>query len=353
MKGNTRILAAVNGELETLIRKNFPSFSDHLSFAANNMDFLVLFEENNYDAIILEFKPGSNAFEQLKIISSGKPLLPVLVIAEKLTAEQELEIISHGASEIIDKANLSNARLNRICSIAIERNLHFKKFVAGKIADSHLEGMEWIIKSIRMLSHEINNPLSRILLSAEKIKEEVKEESDTAFYISMVNQATHEIDGLLKDLRKAIQFETNLKLQPLLPIVKKAVREFAMENNQVRIAEDYPAEEIFSAVDEEKLITALKAILLNGKDAIGDGEGILEMKVVQEYNRVLIIICDNGCGMTREGMENIFASFYSTKKKSRGLGLTVAHQIILRHKGNITCKSEIGKGSEFIIALDV
>ena len=354
MKNRVRILAAVSKELTARLGKDFRSSTFNFSFAANNMEFLALMEENNFDAILLECNPGANELEPLKISRIKNPLTPVVVIAEKLTVEKELEMMNHGASEIIDSAKISSGNLGRLFSIAIERNLHVEKYIAKKISDHRLEDLGWMVKSIRMLGHEINNPLSRILLSAEKIKEEMKEESDGAFYVSMVNRSTLEIDKLLKDLRKAIQVEINSKSQPLIPIIKNAVKEFLeKEGRELQINENYPEEEIYASIDGEKLTETLRTLLINGKEALKDAAGRLEIVVVKEHNQVLIKITDNGYGIAPGNMENIFAPFYSTKAKSRGLGLTIARQIILLHGGNIFCSSEIGKGSEFIVALKV
>ena len=60
---------------------------------------------------------------------------------------------------------------------------------------------------------------------------------------------------------------------------------------------------------------------------------------------VLITISDNGCGMTRETLENIGNAFYTTKEKGTGLGVKLSNEIIEQHNGKIKYKSKLNEGT--------
>ena len=81
--------------------------------------------------------------------------------------------------------------------------------------------------------------------------------------------------------------------------------------------------------------------------------GTLTIKT--EFNKnsktVDISFADTGVGINDEGLKRIFDPFYTAKDDGTGLGLTIAHQIISSHKGKIDVKSELGKGTMFIISL--
>jgi signal transduction histidine kinase len=66
---------------------------------------------------------------------------------------------------------------------------------------------------------------------------------------------------------------------------------------------------------------------------------------------VSIKIADTGCGMTTEEVDKIFSPDYTTKEKGLGLGLPLAHEIILGHGGEIHVQSRKGKGTTFEILL--
>jgi signal transduction histidine kinase len=73
-----------------------------------------------------------------------------------------------------------------------------------------------------------------------------------------------------------------------------------------------------------------------------------------EYNTVIVRISDNGYGMTQEVQRKIFDPFFTTKPvgSGTGLGLSISYQIIVeQHKGQLTCNSTLGQGTEFVIEI--
>ncbi|WP_228061553.1 sensor histidine kinase [[Phormidium] sp. LEGE 05292] len=75
-----------------------------------------------------------------------------------------------------------------------------------------------------------------------------------------------------------------------------------------------------------------------------------------DSNWVMVRIADNGCGISLENQSKIFDTFFTTKPRGigTGLGLAITRQIVEeKHGGKITCTSEIGKGTEFAIALPI
>lgn len=91
-------------------------------------------------------------------------------------------------------------------------------------------------------------------------------------------------------------------------------------------------------------------ILKNGIEAISK-HGKINIQAFAKNNEVVIMITDNGQGMTKEQLSKIGTPFYSTKEKGTGVGLTISFQIIAQMKGKIEIKSEIEKGTTFLIRL--
>ncbi|WP_432811536.1 ATP-binding protein [Pantanalinema sp. GBBB05] len=76
----------------------------------------------------------------------------------------------------------------------------------------------------------------------------------------------------------------------------------------------------------------------------------------QDSAQVIIRIRDNGSGIPAEVQEKLFDAFFTTKPigKGTGLGLSISHQIIVdKHGGSLKCHSQVGEGTEFVIALPV
>jgi signal transduction histidine kinase len=65
----------------------------------------------------------------------------------------------------------------------------------------------------------------------------------------------------------------------------------------------------------------------------------------------VVTFTDNGCGISKELLDNLFDAFYTGKTKGMGLGLNTVKQVIKGHRGQIKVESEIGIGTSFIISL--
>lgn len=95
-------------------------------------------------------------------------------------------------------------------------------------------------------------------------------------------------------------------------------------------------------------------ILTNAIDAIEEN-GKITITTSRENDKIKISFRDTGKGMTEEVKKKIFDPFFTTKDvgKGTGLGLSISYGIIEKHNGKIEVNSEVGKGSEFVITLQV
>lgn len=94
--------------------------------------------------------------------------------------------------------------------------------------------------------------------------------------------------------------------------------------------------------------------ILNASQAIKE-HGEITIKTWCEHDSIYISISDTGCGIPEKYINRIFEPFFTTKEpgKGTGLGLTIAYNIIKRHKGEIRVESEVGKGTTFTIIIPV
>ena len=89
--------------------------------------------------------------------------------------------------------------------------------------------------------------------------------------------------------------------------------------------------------------------------AYDNSSGIVHIWCGCLQNRLYIEITDNGCGIAKEDMVNIFTPFFTSKPmtKSWGMGLSLTHKIITDSGGKIDVESEVGKGTVFHVYLPV
>ena len=96
----------------------------------------------------------------------------------------------------------------------------------------------------------------------------------------------------------------------------------------------------------------IENLVKNAIDAM-EGKGKISLSIIEYDNDVSILITDNGKGISKNLQQKIFTPGFTTKKRGWGLGLSLAKRIIEDyHNGKISVlKSEIGKGTTFIISL--
>ena len=94
-------------------------------------------------------------------------------------------------------------------------------------------------------------------------------------------------------------------------------------------------------------------LVANALDAT-DGNGTVEVRLIEQVDSIKICISDNGCGMSTDDIERLFEPFYTTKPTGQGtgLGLSISNRIISDHGGRIEATSPgPGHGSTFVIRL--
>jgi signal transduction histidine kinase len=123
--------------------------------------------------------------------------------------------------------------------------------------------------------------------------------------------------------------------------------------NQVAIVKKYSTEKIWLNVDRSRMKIALLNIIVNAIEAMSGTNSRLELETELVGDHCIIIIRDNGKGMDTETKTKVFDPYFTSKTKGNGLGMTNAQNIVLNHKGKIEVFSEEGKGSAFLITLNI
>jgi signal transduction histidine kinase len=94
-------------------------------------------------------------------------------------------------------------------------------------------------------------------------------------------------------------------------------------------------------------------LLINAIDAIDQEPGKISIRTQKTEDAVQVLVYDSGQGIPPEKISRIFEPFYTTKEPGRGtgLGLSVCHQIVTRHGGQILVSSQEGQGTTFTVIL--
>ncbi|WP_066306266.1 ATP-binding protein [Bacillus sp. FJAT-29814] len=105
--------------------------------------------------------------------------------------------------------------------------------------------------------------------------------------------------------------------------------------------------------DEGRLKQLFINLIKNAIEAMPDGGRVRIYIQVLDNKKLGISIEDEGPGISKESINNLFEPFYTTKKDGTGLGLIVSHQIAKDHNGDLKIASEQGKGTKVIISLPI
>jgi len=123
-------------------------------------------------------------------------------------------------------------------------------------------------------------------------------------------------------------------------------------SNQVHFDIALPQKAIFIPINADLMSWTLENIIKNGIDAM-KGKGTLGIQMNETDQQVELLISDNGSGIKKEHLKNIFNPGFTTKSRGWGLGLSLAKRIVVDfHGGKISVKKTVlGKGTVFQILL--
>jgi hemerythrin-like metal-binding protein len=104
--------------------------------------------------------------------------------------------------------------------------------------------------------------------------------------------------------------------------------------------------------DRAQITEALVNLLRNAAQAV-DGRGRITLRSGREGDGSWVEVVDDGCGIPEELQERIFEPFYTTRPigAGKGLGLSVAYNVVARHRGSLGVESRPGQGSRFRVWL--
>jgi two-component system, sporulation sensor kinase E len=337
------------------------------SFFERATDPFLLIDSESH---ILEVNPSSiSKFEFEEEVSSHLKL-PIFtsLIEEKITRKQLLEKLQN-KSEIIDfEATLINKagkKFKGLVNIVKQNENTFQVLIkdlsaikAKEEEDLNLKKFSATGRIARLLAHEVKNPLTTIVLSADQLHMELPEEvlKESGDLIEVIQRNCDRINQLVTQLLESTRFsELNISSHPINNLVDEALEKVKVriEMKGIKIIKDYEPEFCTIEVDPEQVNIALINLIVNSVEAISHENGLIKISTTIKEEFCEIEIEDNGTGISNENLERLFEPFFTSKNSGTGLGLTNTQKIILSHGGSIRVKSEEGKGTTFIILFKI
>ena len=113
-----------------------------------------------------------------------------------------------------------------------------------------------------------------------------------------------------------------------------------------------PIDEIYVNADKSHLLRVLNNLIKNAIQAIpGSRRGVIDIRLEKQGDRAIILVSDNGKGISREMREKVFYPNFTTKTSGTGLGLAISKNIVESFGGRIYFETEEGAGTKFFFEL--
>jgi len=246
-----------------------------------------------------------------------------------------------------------------------QRNIQYQKELEANIEElkrmdtklRELKSMEKFTATgrvARTIAHEVRNPLTNISLAAEQLQELTTQNNESSMLLDMIGRNSIRINQLVSDLLNATKIiELNIRPVSINKILDETLEMAAdrLDLSQVKVEKNYAIDVCNVMADEEKIKIAFLNIIVNAIEAMEKNKGILSLRTKNGGDACIIEIEDNGNGMDDDTLQKLFEPYFTSKHNGNGLGLTNCQNIILSHRGNITVKSTLRKGTTFSVML--
>lgn len=217
------------------------------------------------------------------------------------------------------------------------------------------------------VAHELNNPIASVMSTLEFHIDHIKEKDelydDLTFSLNELKRAKDIVKSLLDASRQKEEKKELVDIHnPIENALKILYNQY--KTKKIAIMKKFNARYSLINGNPPRLCQVSINLIKNAIDAIGDKEGSITIETSNEYypsstshthgegGKMLICkITDNGEGIDKKVLKDIFKPFFTTKKQGMGigLGLFIVHEIIKDHEGLIEVESDTTHGTTFTL----
>jgi len=217
---------------------------------------------------------------------------------------------------------------------------------------------------VAQATHELRTPLTNIRLYVEQaVDDDGKDPQVRARSLNVINQEARRLERIVGDMLSVSEIEAgSLKLRVgdvrLQPLFEELSQDFSPQatEKKIQLTFNLPPKLPVIQGDRDKIVLAIHNLIGNALKYTPEG-GRVDVNVTEEQNRLVVGVADTGIGISGDEVERVFEKFYRAKDKrivnitGSGLGLALAREVVRLHGGDITCDSQIDKGSTFTLTV--
>ncbi len=206
------------------------------------------------------------------------------------------------------------------------------------------------------IAHEIRNPLTSIAGSVSMLSDAPALTDEQRQLLQIVTRESERLNNIITDFLaysrgKQYRFE-RVNLVPLLhDTLTLLEHRLAAENNGIHLVRSVPMSEAWVLADGDKIKQVFWNFSENALRAMKKTGGTLTAALVERGPDWEMSFTDTGPGISPQQTEKIFEPFQSGFEGGTGLGLAIVYQIVQAHEGKVWARSEVGKGTSFVVRL--
>jgi len=205
------------------------------------------------------------------------------------------------------------------------------------------------------VAHEINNPLTSILLNTYLLLEDCGETDEERESLTLIadeaSRAAQIVAGLLDFARQTPAQEVRADVND---IIERTVQLHEMQASVRNIRIEKVLDRSLPPVDldKNKIQQVFSNLIMNAREAMPEGGTLgVASRLSGDGTFLEIVFSDTGVGIPKDNIPKLFDPFFTTKSFGTGLGLAVSYGIIRQRGGTIDVQSEVGRGSVFTVRL--
>jgi len=270
--------------------------------------------------------------------------------------QDEIGQLAQSFNQMTENLKIANEKLIQ-WGKTLEKRVEERTKELQEMQDSLIqsEKMASLGKMSAGIAHEINNPLTSILINTHLMLEKTEKSHIFHEYLSLIADETIRCTDIVKGLLEFSRQEPPQKaFAAINEIIKRTIQllehQAAFQNIRVikKLDENLPQ----IKVDKDKVKQVFWNLMINAAEAMPNGGTLTITSQLSEDNEYIeVVFADTGVGIPQEYVNKLFDPFFTTKSGGTGLGLAVSYGIVEQHRGKIEVKSEPGKGSVFVISL--
>jgi signal transduction histidine kinase len=283
--------------------------------------------------------------------------------------DDELGEIAHGFNSLMDDVasrsaeredllkqigDLNNDLLQKVEAATGELRATNANLIRTQQRLAHSERMAAIGQITASLAHEIGTPLNAVAGHLQLLGRNHRDEPDTQRRLNIINGQLSAIVQTVRGLlERTHQRATTFKLLDINELVRELVQLIGpmLETRNIRLAIELEQDLPLVMADRDSLYQVFLNLVNNSCDAMPAGGHLNITTQLRSYDRQIeILVSDSGAGIEPDVVQHLFEPMFTTKQAGSGLGLVIAHDIIVDHRGSIELVSG-SDGAVFLLTL--